>query len=81
MGKVFALKNMKNNLKFFKQWAKKDLQIYYNWHRYYSAKLGRYYKFDPISKIFSCSTFMYGEVGIKNMLYFYLPLKQYKDGL
>ncbi len=37
-----------NNLRFPGQYAEKNLGIYYNWHRYYSAKLGRYYAKDKI---------------------------------
>lgn len=36
--------HIKNNLRFPGQYAEQNLNLYYNWHRYYSPKIGRYYK-------------------------------------
>jgi RHS repeat-associated protein len=37
-----------NNLRFPGQYADEETNLYYNWHRYYSPDLGRYYEADPI---------------------------------
>ncbi len=46
-GKIYSSsREIENNLRFPGQYAEQNLQIYYNWHRYYSAKLGRYFMED-----------------------------------
>ncbi|MEM7819969.1 MAG: RHS repeat-associated core domain-containing protein [Candidatus Aenigmatarchaeota archaeon] len=36
------------NLKFSSQYKAKSINLYYNWHRYYSPKIGKYFSKDPI---------------------------------
>ncbi len=71
MGKVFALKNMKNNLKYPKQYVKKGIEISSNWHRYYSARLGRYFKADLTNLKSIIKQYSYSD---NNPLIFFDPL-------